>query len=187
MNVKKVEKEKDGLSMPKKEGDVGFDLTSHSVKAKGKGYNNNKELVTEFEGDIKDLNGIAWLSLDYIQYETGVKIQPEDKNVFSLVIPNSRVTKENLILANSVGVIDTGYNGEILVRYKYFFQPQDLRGNCFDGSCPFVGYIDIDKIFKVGDVVAQLVFANSLIPNLQVVKTLNETKRGKDGFGSTKR
>ena len=71
------------------------------------------------------------------------------------------------MLANSVGVIDSDYRGEIKV-----------------------GLINLGKedyIIKKGDRIAQMVFAPVLIAKTEVVDNLPETKRGEGGFGSTGR
>ncbi len=67
--------------------DSGFDLTLISVYKK---YNN----VT--------------------LYDTGIKIQPPDGYYFDLV-PRSSIIKTGYMLANSVGIIDQDYQGNIYV------------------------------------------------------------------------
>ena len=47
-------------------------------------------------------------------YKTGVKVKPQEGFYFDLV-PRSSIIKTGYMLANSVGIIDADYTGEILV------------------------------------------------------------------------
>lgn len=57
----------------------------------------------------------------YIEYGTGVKILPPE-GFFGAVFPRSSVSNYDLVLANSVGVIDD-YTGEWKIRFKRLKQP----------------------------------------------------------------
>ena len=94
-----------------KNGDAGLDLVATS-----------KEVVDT--GDY-----------DYISYGTGLAIEIP-KGYVGLIYPRSSISKTGHILANSVGVIDSGYRGEIQVRFKT---------------------IPDTTIYKVGDKIAQLI------------------------------
>lgn len=82
-----------------------------------------------------------------------------------LVVPRSSAGhKHNLRLANTIGVIDSDYRGEIKLS---------------------IGGGDVSK-FKRGVTVAQLVVVPYIKPNVQVVHEFSEsTFRGEGGFGST--
>ena len=67
--------------------------------------------------------------------------------------------------ANCVGVIDSDYRGEIIV---------GLRNSSTE---PFQ--------VKHGDRIAQMIIAKCELPKLEVCDSLDETKRGEGGFGST--
>jgi len=82
-----------------------------------------------------------------------------------LIFPRSSISKTDHYLRNSVGVIDSGYRGEIKVRM----------------STPLLGGVE----YKVGDRVAQLVIMKLPWVNLQEVDELSDTDRGEGGFGST--
>jgi dUTP pyrophosphatase len=85
------------------------------------------------------------------------------------VLPRSgRALKEGLGLANSPGLIDSGYRGEV----KVVVVNLDPRST-----------IDI----KRGDKIAQLVVQAVETPEIEVVDELPETTRGSGGFGSTGR
>lgn len=156
------------------------------------------DLVAAQEPEIVGAQGRngGWDRIDYIQYRTGIRLdRPYQQAVFeglgfpkqnlpiwSAVFPRSSISKYNLALANSVGVIDHGYTGEILVRFKYIWQPKDyvVLG---DG---LVGQIDYSKIYRKGDKIAQLVPAE-LWQDVQFneISEIGETQRGSGGFGST--
>ena len=94
----------------------------------------------------------------------GISCQPEDGKAYYL-IPRSSIGKTALRMANSIGLIDGGYRGEIMAmcdnikNYEY----------------------EINK----GDRLFQLVACNSSPIKFNIVDNLSDTTRGKDGFGST--
>ncbi len=101
------------IKRPYYTGDVGYDLIASSEP--------------NVIGERKNSDSPLWKHIDYIEYETNVAVAPEDESIFySLVYPRSSISKYNLILANSVGVIDSGYRETIKLRFKYICQPQDF-------------------------------------------------------------
>lgn len=76
-------------------------------------------------------------------------------------------TKYGIALSNGVGVVDSDYRGEICV------------GLCNFSAEPYT--------IQPGERVAQLVLQPILCLPVQEVETLDETSRGKGGFGSTGR
>lgn len=119
------------------EGDAGMDLTAISIE-----YGPN--------------------SL-YIEYGTGIALEiPEGYAGF--VFPRSSASKTSQIQANCVGIIDSGYRGEIKVRLKS---------------------LSNEKLYQIGDRIAQIIIMP--VPKITFVESdeLNETKRGEGGFGST--
>lgn len=88
------------------------------------------------------------------------------EGICALILPRSGLGSAGLILANSVGLIDPDYRGEILVAlYNRSDKPFNL---------------------KEGERIAQMVFMPFLRPELVVVKKFTEqTERGAGGFGST--
>ena len=135
------------------ENDAGVDLTAVDVK---KAYRKKfiPHPVIPYEEDV----------LSYIEYDTGIAVAIP-KNYVGLLFPRSSVSNYDLDLANSVGVIDSGYRGSIKFRYKI---------------------TDINPVsYKVGDKVGQLVIVP--IPTIvyEEVDELDETERGTGGFGSS--
>lgn len=135
-----------------------------------------------------------WRFVAYIEYETGLYIAPLDNSIHTLIFPRSSISlKTNLMLANSVGLVDCDYRGQILCRFRYIWQPFDMAWlhvkDHSDPNNPYVpmtlGNINPDRIYKKGDTIAQLVFSPTVEVNFQLVDELSETIRGEGGFGST--
>jgi dUTP pyrophosphatase len=102
----------------------------------------------------------------YTEYGTGIAVKIPEGHV-GLLFPRSSISSSTtLVLANSVGVIDSDYRGEIKLRFK----------NIMFGA---------GKKYKVGEKVGQLVIMpyNRIV--LDPVDSLDETERGDGGFGST--
>lgn len=82
-----------------------------------------------------------------------------------LLFPRSSMGLTSLRMCNSVGVIDSGYTGEIKAMYE--------------------NTSDYDWSIGIGDRIAQAVLVPCAYMGLEYVKELEPTKRGDDGFGST--
>lgn len=153
----------------------------------------------EIVGDIYNGTPTYYSRIDYIQYHTGLYIsiskqeQPsmttfDDNNIYdTLIFPRSSISKYNLQLANSIGLCDSDYRGEILVRFNYIWQPQDFRINELQTSRypTIVGSPNMDRIYKKGDKIAQLKFSSVIFPKFSIVENLDITDRNDGGFGST--
>lgn len=155
------------INSPAVIGDSGYDIVAASDPV---------IVGLKVEGD-KEL----YHSIDYIEYDTDLIIEPPS-GCHTYVFPRSSVSKTNLILANSVGLIDSGYRGSIKLRFKYLIQPVDM--SFMHGAIPVVG-INKNKIYKKGDKIGQLVFSEKVIPQIEVVSSFEETQRNQGGFGST--
>jgi len=142
------------------DGDAGYDLVAID----------DGEIVCD-----KDKNIL------YIQYKTGIAIEPP-KGFHTEIFPRSSVTKTHLVLGNSIGLIDTSYRGEIMVRFKVVNLP-DVN------YYPIVDKMDVKnksiEMYKKGDKIAQLVIRPTFNMSFSWVDKLEETKRGDGGFGST--
>jgi len=108
------------------------------------------------------------MTKQYIEYDLGFAVEIPDGHVGYLV-PRSSVSKKELTLANSVGVIDSSYRGVVSMRFKY---PKGFP-------------IAKDLIYEVGDRVGQIMILP--IPKVQVVEAaeLSTTQRGDGSYGST--
>lgn len=102
--------------------------------------------------------------IQYVEYGTGLALEIPEGYV-GLLFPRSSVSNTDLMLANSVGVIDSDYRGEVKLRFRE------------------VGVLG--SIYKVGDRIGQIVFVPSINLPVTVVGTLSDSARGEGGFGST--
>ena len=111
-----------------------------------------------------------------VVYGSGVAMEIPDGYV-GLVFPRSSVAKKDVILTNCVGVIDSGFRGEITGKFKpiSFF---DEEFNHVKGSFPVFDY-------EIGDRFAQII----IMPYPQItfteVSELTDSERGTGGYGSS--
>ena len=140
------------------------------------------DIVAQSEPKIIGIHayGPYWKTIEYIEYDTGLEIAPEE-GYHTLVMPRSSISKTNLFLRNSVGLIDNGYRGSVKLRFGYIFQPNDIIIHHDQLICE----LDDAKIYKKGDRIGQLVFAKTIEPSSLLFGDLNKTERGEGGFGST--
>jgi dUTP pyrophosphatase len=124
-----------------KEGDAGMDLTITSI-------------ISETTTDVTYGFGIA-LEIPF--------------GFVGLVFPRSSVRKYDLALTNSVGVIDSGYRGELQATFK---KTSWLKQ-------------DSSTKYNVGDKGAQIMIIPHPSIDFQEVEYLSNTQRGEGGFGST--
>lgn len=120
-----------------KDGDVGMDLTATSISLDPQGN---------------------------VVYGTGLAFEIPYGYV-GLVFPRSSLSRKDLVLSNSVGVIDSGYRGEVTFKFKRT-------------KSPATGY-------EVGDRIGQIIIMP--YPKIEFVESdeLSETERGTGGYGST--
>lgn len=120
-----------------KSGDAGLDLTVTSVENKG-----NK-----------------------IVYHCGLAFEIPQGYV-GLLFPHSSNANKDLLLTNSVGVIDSGYRGEVTAVFQKttLLQPEK---------------------YYIGERFAQLIILPYPQIEFEEVKELSTTERGANGYGST--
>jgi len=110
-------------------------------------------------------NGDAHGSQEYIEYRTGLAFQIPEGFV-GLLFPRSSISLYRLSLANSVGVLDAGFRGEVTFRFRMLSETPSLR-------------------YKKGDRIGQLL----VIPRPFVVpvevEELSNSERGTGGYGSS--
>jgi len=98
----------------------------------------------------------------FIEYGTGLSFEVPPGYVM-LVFPRSSVSKKDLVLANSVGVLDSGYRGELLIRFQS------------------VG----EDHYEIGDRVAQIMILPYPKIEFEEVESLEDSERGIGGWGSS--
>jgi dUTP pyrophosphatase len=117
-------------------------------------------------GDIGyDVYAVAVdMNENYIEYDLGFAMElPPGWGAY--LFPRSSITKKDLILKNSVGVLDEGWRGINKARF--------LMVN------------ESENIYQPGERVGQIVFMPRFEADFTVVDHLSETLRGSDGWGST--
>ena len=100
--------------------------------------------------------------LDSITYGTDIALEIPEGFV-GLIFPRSSIRKTDLILSNSVGVIDSGYRGEIQATFK--------RSGVY--------------AYAVGDRICQIMIIPHPPIEFEEADELSDTERGEGGFGST--
>lgn len=116
-------------------GDAGLDITATSIT------------ITETQ----------------VTYGTGLAVEIPPGHV-GLLFPRSSIRKYGLQLSNSVGVVDSGYRGEI----QFTFNKTGKFG-----------------CYNVGDRIGQLVILPYPLIAPKQVDELSDSERGTGGFGST--
>src|SRR5690554_2346917 len=99
---------------------------------------------------------------------TGLAIYIEDPSLAAMILPRSGLGhKHGIVLGNLVGLIDSDYQGELMV-------------SCWNrGTTAFT--------VNVGERIAQLVLVPVVQARFEVVEEFQASERGEGGFGSTGR
>jgi len=130
---------------------------------------------------------------DVIFFKTGISIEPPEGHYYEIV-PRSSISKLPLELANSVGIIDEHYRGEIIipVRITHPDLGQEKRGVSFPngivrifGTRPSTMSAVASQVLLNKPVLFQMILRKRLSSKFEIVSELNETTRGDGGFGST--
>ncbi len=130
---------------------------------------------------------------DVIYFKTGLSVEPP-KGYYFEVYPRSSVSKLPLSMANSVGIIDNGYRGEILVpvRVHHQYCGYETKRNSFAnglvsifGSKPQTMLSLAKLILYKKPKLFQLVLRKKFNCIFNLEEDLVETNRGEGGFGST--
>jgi len=133
-----------------------------------------QDFTTHYEGDA---------GIDLINpYDLAIKeahpcetldhlIQCEMVNSYNQLVsyylyPRSSISKTPLLMANSIGIIDAGYRGNIMAKLRNL-----------DNNSPY--------IIKSGEKLFQICAPELKAINVEIVSVLSDSKRGTGGFGST--
>jgi dUTP pyrophosphatase len=97
---------------------------------------------------------------------TGMSIYIEDTGLAAMILPRSGLGhKHGIVLGNLVGLIDSDYQGELMV-------------SCWNrGNKPFT--------MEIGERIAQLIIVPVVQAEYRFVEEFEATDRGAAGFGST--
>lgn len=150
----KIKKLSENAVMPVKAhaSDAGFDLTSTSCTI--------------------DENGA-------MVYGTGIAVEIPEGYV-GLVFPRSSIAKKDIILSNCVGVIDSGYRGEIMAKFK----PTNFF-NYYEDCGRIVERPHDVSIYGIGERIAQLIIMPIPEIEFEEAEELSESERGTGGYGSS--
>lgn len=120
------------------------------------------------QGDAgMDLVATEIINEEVFQITYGIGLAMEIPEGFvGLIFPRSSIRKTDLSLTNCVGVIDSGYRGELQATFR------KERGV-------------VSKKYEVGDRIAQIMIIPH--PDVTFIETdeLSSSERGEGGFGST--
>ena len=99
---------------------------------------------------------------------TGLSVHIADESLAAMILPRSGLGhKHGIVLGNLVGLIDSDYQGELMV-------------SCWNrGSAEFT--------VNVGERIAQMVLVPVVQAEFEVVSEFDTSDRGEGGFGSTGR
>jgi dUTP pyrophosphatase len=149
----KIKKLKPNAVIPTyaKDGDAGMDLVATEI--------------------LKD-------TPEQITYGMGIALEIP-KGFVGLVFPRSSIRKTGLQLSNSVGVIDSGYRGEIQATFNKVFGSERMYDEMK------VKEIQPNEYYKVGDRIAQIMIIPHPDIQFEEADELSDTERGEGGFGST--
>ena len=128
---------------------------------------------------------------DYIEYGTGLFVEIPEGYYGKIVSRSSVTSKTDLILGNGSGVIDSDYRGEIKFQFRrvftsrtFFRYVKNVIKNLFKGDFN-LNNASKYREYEIGDRVGQIIIQKYEDVNWNNLNILSETKRGKEGFGST--
>lgn len=98
---------------------------------------------------------------------TGIALHIATKNISAILVPRSGLGhKKGIVLGNLVGIIDSDYQGQVLI-------------SCWNRS-------KAQFIIKIGDRIAQMIFVPVIQVEFELVDKFDiNSKRGDGGFGHT--
>ena len=122
------------------------------------------------EGDAgMDLVATSIISNTSTQITYGIGLALEiPKGFVGLIFPRSSVRKTRLMLSNCVGVVDSGYRGELQATFNKINNDSVSEND-----------------YKIGDRIAQIMIIPHPPIEFEEADELSDTERGEGGFGST--
>lgn len=119
-----------------------------------------------------------------ICYGTGLAFEIPEGYV-GLIFPRSSICKEQLLLSNAVGVIDSGYRGEVSFKFKPSMALDNRQCVKADEEKLWSIAVRQNDIYKVGDRIGQMIIMPYPSVEFEEVEELSETERGEGGYGSS--
>lgn len=137
--------------------------------------------------------GVHKIEGSTIFFKTGIQIMPPEGYYFE-IYPRSSISGTPFMLANSVGIIDSSYRGELIIPIRVLHPNIGLSSppDVFPGgvvktldarptSLSEVANLLISKKPKI----AQMILRKRIETSFEEVSSLDETERGEGGFGSS--
>ena len=111
-----------------------------------------------------------------VSYGTGIAVEIP-KGYVGLLFPRSSVFRTDLSLSNCVGVIDSGYRGEVKAKFRQQLTfADDRQGAPFGPRC-----------YEVGERIMQMVVMPYPEVEFEESDALSDSDRGEGGYGSSGR
>jgi deoxyuridine 5'-triphosphate nucleotidohydrolase len=125
----------------------------------------SKGKYTDVGYDLTIIKSVKEWNNKTVLYDTGIKVKVQS-GYYAEVVPRSSLSKSGYMLANSVGIIDPNYTGNILIALTKV-----------DDSAP-----DLELPFRC----CQLIFRrNNIMELIESKDDFESTTRCENGFGST--
>lgn len=111
---------------------------------------------------------------------TGLSIHIGSQSVAGIVLPRSGLGSKGLVLGNTIGLLDSDYQGEINIcawnRKPYSMVSYNSYSHEYED--------EYDIRIQAGERIAQLLFVPIIKPSFRIVKEFSSpTDRGAGGFG----
>ena len=116
--------------------------------------------------DLYSVEGTVVHARDSVVIRTGLAFEIPEGYVMRIYSRSGHGFRHDVRLSNCVGIIDSDYRGEVMVKLTN------------DNN-------DVAMHVKAGDRIAQAEIAPVIRVGFQAVEELSDTKRGDGGFGST--
>lgn len=112
----------------------------------------------------------------------------DNNSVMGMITPRSGLGTRGLVLANTVGIIDEDYQGEIIVQAWNRKEEYEVAGTDKEGVTYYTKILTRPIEIKAGDRFCQLIFVPVIKAQFQVVEEFSSpTERGNGSFGSSGR
>ena len=177
IQILQIEKMYPNSKLPDKahKTDSGFDLYAYDIKKvyahNGSNAEDNYETEDKLSRRLIDdeftVSGVELQYLERVLIGTGLKIAVPEGFEAQIRPRSGLALDDGITVLNSPGTVDSGYRGEL--------------------SVILINLSRANKRVRVGERVAQLVIVPVQQVSLEVVKSLSESDRNDNGFGSTGR
>ena len=136
-----------------------------------------------------------------VVYGTGIAMEIPEGYV-GLLFPRSSITKKDIIVKNCVGVIDSDYRGEVMLKCcptlgfgnydncntdgEVILEKRygiDIDQDFYEDTIHLDG--DLNNHYGIGDKCCQIMLVEIPKLNIEVVDELSNTERGVGGYGHT--